>query len=118
MVRRCCDGSDCPLGSAGTGPYGLAASRYSVRAACAAPSLKHASCLALELVPTAPAARAHSRPVGMPRTSTARNVAEVCRPPTPEEGCYGLRAQDLHSGYLLATTAPSEQKIALIDAYD
>jgi hypothetical protein len=56
----------------------------------------------------------------MPRTApiTAGKVAEVCKPPTPEEGCYGLRAQDLHSGYLLPTTAPSEQKVALVDAYD
>jgi Subtilase family len=56
----------------------------------------------------------------MPRAVPIRagKIAEVCKPPTAAEGCYGLRPQDLHSAYALPTTAPSEQKIALVDAYD
>jgi Subtilase family len=98
----------------------LPVSDYSVRSVCAAPVPGHASCLALELVPKTPAARAHTHPVGMPRPAPIRagKVAEVCKPPTAAEGCYGLRPQDLHSAYVLPTAAPSEQKIALVDAYD
>ena len=98
----------------------LPVSDYSVRSVCAAPAPGHASCLALELVPKTPAARAHTHPVGMPRAAPIRagKVAEVCKPPTAAEGCYGLRPQDLHSAYALPTTAPSEQTIALVDAYD
>jgi hypothetical protein len=45
-------------------------------------------------------------------------AAETCRG-TVQEGCYGLRPQDLTSAYgLLSTTAPSEQTIALVDAYN
>jgi hypothetical protein len=56
----------------------------------------------------------------MPRVASIRagKVAEVCKPPTAAEGCYGLRPQDLHSAYALPTTASSEQTIALVDAYD
>jgi hypothetical protein len=98
----------------------LPESDYGVRSVCGAPTPGHASCLALELVPETRAARAHTRPVGMPRAASIRagNVAEVCKPPTAAEGCYGLRPPDLHSAYALPTTVPSEQTIALVDAYD
>ena len=112
--------SDAAQGIQGRTVSPLPASDYSVRSACEAPAPGHASCLALELVPETPAARAHTHPLGMARTAPIRagRVAEVCEPPTAAEGCYGLRAQDLHSAYALPTTALSEQKIALVDAYD
>jgi hypothetical protein len=98
----------------------LPASDYSVRPVCAPPAPGHASCLALELVAQTPAARAHSHPLGMTRSVPIRAgaAAEVCRPPIAAEGCWGLRPQDLHSAYGLPTRAPSQQTIALVDAYD
>jgi hypothetical protein len=98
----------------------LPPSDYSVRSACAAPAPGRASCFALELVPKTPAARAHTRPLGMARKTLLRTggAAAVCESPTAAEGCYGLRPQDLHSVYELPATAPSEQKIALVDAYN
>ena len=100
----------------------LPASAYAVRSACPAPTPGHATCLALELVPETAAARAHTHPLGMTRRAPLRlkagKAAEVCERSTAAEGCYGLRPQDLHSGYGLPTTAPSKQTIALIDAYD
>ncbi len=98
----------------------LPASDYSVRPVCAPPAPGHASCLALELVAQTPAARAHSHPLGMTRSVPIRagEAAEVCRPPIAAEGCWGLRPQDLHSAYGLPARAPSQQTIALVDAYD
>ncbi len=107
-------------GSQGPPVAPLPVSAYAVRSACPAPSPGHAGCLALELVPETSAARAHTHPLGMARRAPlkAGKAAEVCERSTAEEGCYGLRPQDLHSAYELPTTAPSKQTIALIDAYD
>jgi hypothetical protein len=98
----------------------LPVSDYSVRSVCAAPTPGHAGCLALQLVPETPAARAHSRPLGMTRSSSAPAGAstEICALPTAEEGCFGLRPQDLHSAYALPTNASAMQTIALVDAYN
>ncbi len=99
----------------------LPASDYTVRSVCAVPTPGHAGCLALELVPQTPAARAHTRPLGMARSApfTAGKATEPCESsPAAAEGCYGLRPQELHSAYGLPTTAPEVQTIALIDAYD
>jgi hypothetical protein len=98
----------------------LPTSNYSTHLACAPPGPERASCLALELVPETPAARAHSRPLGMTRIAQAEagKTVEVCSAPTAAKGCYGLRPQDLHDGYGLPTTAPPTQTIALIDAYN
>jgi PKD repeat protein len=109
-------------GSQGLTAAPLPASAYAERSACPAPTLGHASCLALELVPETSAARAHTHPLGMTRRAPPRlkagKAAEVCERSTAAEGCYGLRPQDLHSAYGLPATAPSKQTIALIDAYD
>jgi hypothetical protein len=100
----------------------LPSSAYAVRSACPAPTPGHVSCLALELVPETSVARAHTRPLGMtrraPRAPRAGRAVGVCEQPTAEEGCYGLRPQDLHSAYGLPTTAPTKQTIALVDAYE
>jgi hypothetical protein len=56
----------------------------------------------------------------MGRTAALRAgpLAEPCNPPTAAKGCYGLTPQDLHSAYALPATGPTEQTIALVDAYD
>jgi hypothetical protein len=98
----------------------LPASDYSVRSVCQPPAPGYASCLALELVPQTPAARAHSHPLGMTQKAgaTGSQAAGACEPPIPADGCWGLRPQDLHSAYKLPTTSASAQTIALVDAYD
>ena len=98
----------------------LPAADYSTHSVCGLPAPGRASCLALELVPETPAARAHARPLGMTLSAPVKagKAVEVCSPPTAAEGCYGLRPQDLHGAYGLSTTAPSAQTIALVDAYD
>lgn len=97
----------------------LPASDYSLRPVCGVPAPGHASCLAVQLVPQTPEAKAHRRPLGMSRSvPAARSASGVCSPPNAAEGCYGLRPQDLHSAYDLPTSAPTEQTIALVDAYD
>jgi hypothetical protein len=98
----------------------LPPSDYGVRSVCAAPGPGHAGCLALELVPKTPAARAHSHPLGMTRTipSGAGSSAEPCVAPTPANGCYGLRPQDFRSAYQLPSSAPSLQTIAIVDPYN
>jgi hypothetical protein len=100
--------------------FPLPESEYAVRDVCRPPSPGHFSCLALELEPRSAAARAHTRPLGMPirPQATAGSAAEVCEHPTAAEGCYGLRPQDLHSAYELPTSAPTEQTIAIVDAYN
>ena len=89
----------------------LPASDYSVRSVCGLPAPGHARCLALELVPETPAARARTHPLGMTRSAPIT-------PGSAAEGADGLRPQDIHSAYVLPTTAPSAQTIALIDAYN
>jgi hypothetical protein len=98
----------------------LPASDYAVRAVCPAPARGHVGCLALELVPRSPAARAHTHPLGRPRRAplVVGKATKVCEPPKASENCYGLRPQDLHSAYRLPTTSASPQTIALVDAYD
>lgn len=98
----------------------LPASDYAVRAVCPAPTRGHVGCLALELVPRSSAARAHTHPLGRPRSAplVAGKAAKVCEPPKASENCYGLRPQDLHSAYGLPTTSASPQTVALVDAYD
>ena len=48
----------------------------------------------------------------------ARRSCPRSKDPTPGEGVFGLRPQDLHSIYALPTTAASTQTIALVDAYN
>ncbi len=98
----------------------LPASDYVVRAVCPPPTPGHVGCLALELVPKSTAARAHTHPLGRPRSTplVAGKAAKVCEPPKASEDCYGLRPQDLHSAYGLPTTSTSAQTVALVDAYD
>jgi Subtilase family len=88
----------------------LPASDYTVRPACAPPAPGHAGCLALVLVPRTAQARAHTRPLGMTRAAPLHS-------PTPAEGAYGLRPQDLHNAYRLPTAAISAQTIAIVDAF-
>jgi hypothetical protein len=98
----------------------LPASDYSVRSACGEPASGHAACLALELVPETPAARAHSHPLGMTLAAAAgsHEATEACETPTAAEGCFGMRPIDLHDAYDLPSTAPDAQTIALVDAYN
>jgi len=100
----------------------LPESDYTVRPVCAAPAPGYAGCLALELVPKTAAARAHTHPLGITRSAPteAGKASTVCEHPTPGEGCFGLRPQDLHSIYGLPTTTnvASTQTIALVDAYN
>jgi hypothetical protein len=88
----------------------LPASDYAVRPVCAAPAPGQAGCLALDLVPSTAAARAHTHPLAMTRSQPILAAAAA-------EGAFGLRPQDLHSIYQLPTTAPSTQTIAIVDAY-
>lgn len=89
----------------------LPESDYSVRPACAAPAPGEAGCLALELVPQTAAARAHTHPLGITRSTPIRAA-------TAAEGAFGFRPQDLHSAYALSAAAPSAQTVALVDAYN
>jgi hypothetical protein len=93
----------------------LPASDYAVLPACGPPAPGSAGCLALQLVPETAAALAHTHPLGMTRSAQPKALS-------PAEGDYGLRPQDLKSGYFpneqpdAPTTEP--QTIALVDAYD
>ena len=56
---------------------------------------------------------------GRGRAPAGRRAAlESCRAGFPTEGCFGLEPQDLHSAYGLPSVAPTQQTIALVDAYD
>jgi hypothetical protein len=98
----------------------LPESDYAVRHVCAAPAPGYAGCLALELVPKTAAALAHTHPLGITLDAPggAGKASAVCEHPTAEEGCFGLRPEDLHSIYGLPTSATSAQTIALVDAYN
>ena len=89
----------------------LPESDYTVHPVCAPPATGYAGCLALELVPSTAAARAHTHPLGI---TTSRPIVAA----RASEGAFGLRPQDLHSIYRLPTTVASTQKIALVDAYN
>ena len=93
----------------------LPESNYQVRSACGTPAPGNAGCLAQELVPATAAARARLHPLGMVR-------ATPLAAPTPAEGAYGLRPEDLRDAYFSgeAPDAPASepQTIALIEAYN
>jgi Subtilase family len=89
----------------------LPASNYAVRAACKPPSEGHATCLALQLVPTTAAARARTHPLGV-----TLNHAIPAR--SAKEGDYGLTPAELHSAYAIPASAAGTQTIALVDAYN
>src|ERR1700722_14069657 len=89
----------------------LPSSDYSVRHACAPPSPGRASCMALQLVPRTPVAAAQTHPLAAATPGDAPSV-------TIAEGAFGLTPSDIHSAYELPAEAPSEQTIALVDAYD
>ena len=91
----------------------LPASNYRVRNACRTPGSGHASCLAQVLVPETAPARGRMHPLGM--TLTTPLAA-----PTPAEGAYGLRPEDLRDAYFPGeeVNAPEPQTIALIEAYN
>jgi hypothetical protein len=89
----------------------LPSSDYTVRHACPPPAPGRASCMALQLVPRTPAARAHTHPLAVASPGDAPSV-------TIAEGAFGLTPSDLHSAYELPVEAPSEQTIALVDSYD
>jgi subtilase family serine protease len=105
----------CPQAGAADTVSPLPASDYAVRQVCAAPTAGHAGCLALQLVPKTATARAHTHPLGMTRSAPLAA-------PTPAEGAYGLRPQDLNSAYFPGeqpdAPASEPQTIALVDAYD
>ncbi len=90
----------------------LPASNYSTRAACTRPAPGSAGCLAVQLVPATPAARAHDHPLAMSAAAPIRPSSAAA------EGAFGLRPQDFHSAYDLPTSAPPGQTIAVVDAYD
>jgi hypothetical protein len=92
----------------------LPSSDYTVRAICSAPAVKHAGCLALQLVPKTSEARARTHPLGIARARRRASAAA----PSPAAGNFGLRPQDLHSAYQLPAAAPSSQTVALVDAYN
>ena len=98
----------------------LPASDYTVRHVCASPAPGYAGCLALELVPNTETARARTHPLGITLNapSGAGNASTVCEHPTAEEGCFGLRPEDLHSVYQLPAPSSSPQTIAIVDAYN
>jgi Subtilase family len=68
--------------------------------------------MALQLVARTPQASAYTHPLGVAR------AVERSGAPSPSSGLLGLRPQDLHTVYELPTSAPSSQKIALVDAYN
>ncbi len=89
----------------------LPASAYGVSAVCAASAPGRAGCLAMKLVPHTAEARARRHPLGVAR-------APVVAAPSPTVGSFGMRPQDLHSAYVLPTTAPTAQTVAIVDAYN
>jgi Subtilase family len=91
----------------------LPESDYTTSAACQAPTAGQASCMALQLIPVTAEARRRNHPIGIARHAVRRSTA-----PTPAGGFLGLRPQDLHAAYSLPVSAPSEQTIALVDAYN
>jgi hypothetical protein len=104
--------------AAGAGPAGAAtvsrplpASDYSVKPLCGEPEPGEAACFALKLVPQTAAARKRATPIGM-------TLHRGIEPQSAAAGSFGLRPQDLHSGYALPAESPASQTIAIVDAYD
>jgi hypothetical protein len=91
----------------------LPESDYATRAACQAPAFGEAACMTVQLIPVTAEARRRNHPLGIARPAVRRSSA-----PTPAGGFLGLRPQDLHTAYSLPVSAPSEQTIALVDAYN
>ena len=89
----------------------LPASDYTVKAACKPPSEGHATCLALQLVPTTAAARARTHPLGV-------TLDHAVPARSAKEGDYGLTPAEMHSAYAIPATAGGTQTIALVDAYN
>jgi Subtilase family len=89
----------------------LPASDYTVRSVCSEPAPGHAGCMALKLVARTAAARARTHPLVITRSRPVEAAS-------PTEGAFGLRPQDLHSAYQLPSAAPSQQTIAIVDAYN
>jgi hypothetical protein len=89
----------------------LPAADYGVRPACKPPAERHATCLALQLVPRTAIARTRTHPLGVSRSHAIAAYS-------PREGGYGLTPDELHTAYGLPTTAGSTQTIALVDAYN
>ncbi len=94
--------------------YRLPRSDYTVRAACAAPTIDRAECQALQLVPQTAEARAHTHPIGV----ASAPLATPATPPSPAASAFGVTPADLHTAYQLPTSASSTQTIALVDAYN
>ena len=103
----------CSAALAGEAQTPLAASNYGIRAACPPPSVQHAGCLALQLVPLTAQAKAHNTPIGIQRAAGAAPATH-----SPALGDFGLRPSDLHAAYELPESATTEQTIALVDAYN
>ncbi len=103
----------CSAALAGETQAPLPASNYGIRAACPPPSVRHAGCLALQLVPLSAQAKAHNTPIGIQRAAVAAPATH-----SPALGDFGLRPADLHTAYELPESATAEQTIALIDAYN
>jgi hypothetical protein len=89
----------------------LPAADYGVRPACKQPTERHATCLALQLVPRTAIARTRAHPLGVTRSHAIAAYS-------PKEGDYGLTPGELHTAYGLPTTAGTTQTIALVDAYN
>jgi hypothetical protein len=89
----------------------LPASSYSVHSVCPAPAPGHAACMAEQLVPETPQARARTHPLGVARLATRATGPAA-------SGAFGLRPEDLHRAYSLPTDATETQTIALVDAYN
>jgi hypothetical protein len=93
----------------------LPRSDYSTRSVCGAPAPGHASCLALELLPTTAAARAGTHPLGM-------RTAHAIRAGSAAQGAYGLGPQQLRNAYFPGeeprAPASQPQTIALVDSYN
>jgi hypothetical protein len=108
-------GMPCAQAGAAEAEAPLPSSDYSVESVCSSPAPGHASCLALQLVPNTPEARAHTHPLGITRSSKRSPATR-----TPAKNGYGLRPEDLHTAYAIPELVPaaSSQTIALVDAYN
>ncbi len=87
---------------------------YSVRAVCGAPATQQARCMALQLVPHGAA----TTPSALEQAGATAASQPAPSAPSPAAGEFGLRPQDLHSAYELPSSAPDDQTIALVDAYN
>jgi hypothetical protein len=95
---------------------------YTARAVCGRPAAGRARCMALQLVPRpvaiAPAGARGPAAANEQRTGATPQAETEPVSASPAAGEFGLRPQDLHSAYELPTSAPNNQTIALVDAYN